>query len=137
MLGLKVLGQLIHERPLMIALRGFALLLVLQAIGEVLSRSLALPIPGPVLGLALLLAALNLEFVRVPVSAAAELMLAHLSLFFVPVGVGVITHLQLLSQHGIRLLLVIVLSTWIGIVVTAVVLRSLLRKAAVREQGQG
>lgn len=121
----------------MIALRGFALLLVLQAIGEVLSRSLALPIPGPVLGLALLLAALNLEFVRVPVSAAAELMLAHLSLFFVPVGVGVITHLQLLSQHGIRLLLVIVLSTWIGIVVTAVVLRSLLRKAAVREQGQG
>jgi holin-like protein len=117
-----------------IALRGLALLLVLQAIGEVLSRFFALPIPGPVLGLALLLAALNFEFVRVPVSAAAELMLAHLSLLFVPVGVGVITHLQLLSQHGIRLLLVIVLSTWIGIAVTAVVLRSFLRIALARER---
>jgi len=121
----------------MIALRGFALLLVLQAIGEVLSRFFALPIPGPVLGLVLLLPALNFEFVRVPASAAAELMLAHLSLFFVPVGVGVITHLQLVSQHGIRLLLVIVLSTWIGIAVTAVVLRSFLRIALARANPDG
>jgi len=115
----------------MIALRGFALLLLLQAIGEVLARWLALPIPGPVLGLVLLLGALNFEFVRVPAAAAAELMLAHLSLFFVPVGVGVITHLQLLSAHGVRLLLVIVLSTWIGIAVTAIALRALLPRAAI------
>jgi len=61
-----------------------------------------------------------------PAQAAAELLLAHLSLLFIPVGVGVITHLALISTYGFRLLAVIVLSTWIGMAVTAVVLRSLL-----------
>ena len=49
-------------------------------------------------------------------------MLAHLSLLFIPVGVGVMTHLALLSQYGGRMLLVLVLSTWIGLAVTALVL---------------
>ena len=43
-----------------------------------------------------------------------------------PVGVGVITHLELMSRYGLRLALVIVLSTWIGMAVTALVLRALL-----------
>jgi holin-like protein len=66
---------------------------------------------------------------RVPVAAAADVLLANLSLLFVPVGVGVITHLALLSQYGLRLLLAIVLSTWIGMAVTALVLRALLARS--------
>ncbi len=50
-------------------------------------------------------------------------MLNHLSLLFVPVGVGVMTHLALLSAYGLQLIVVIVLSTWIGMAVTALVLR--------------
>jgi holin-like protein len=111
------------------ALRGLAILLVLQALGEALTHALDLPVPGPVLGLVLLLAALQLAWVRVPVGAAAELLLAHLSLLFIPVGVGVITHLDLVSKYGLRLAAVIVLSTWIGMVVTALVLRALLPRA--------
>jgi putative effector of murein hydrolase LrgA (UPF0299 family) len=49
-------------------------------------------------------------------------LLSHLSLLFVPVGVGVMTHLGLVGQYGGRMLLVIVLSTWIGLAVTAWVL---------------
>jgi holin-like protein len=75
--------------------------------------------------------------VREPVNAAAELLLAHLSLLFVPVGVGVITHLALLSQYGLKLLLVIVLSTWAGMAVTALVLRGLLSKSPVKEEPHG
>jgi len=108
------------------AIRGLALLLLLQATGEALAHALALPFPGPVLGMAMLLPALQLSWMRVPAQAAAELLLAHLSLLFIPVGVGVITHLALISNYGFRLLAVIVLSTWIGMAVTAVVLRSLL-----------
>ena len=67
---------------------------------------------------------------REPVNAAADLLLAHLSLLFVPVGVGVITHLALISQYGWKLLLVIVLSTWAGMAVTALVLRGLLRNTS-------
>ncbi len=109
----------------MIALRGLALLLLLQAAGEALTHALKLPFPGPVVGLVLLLAALRLEVLRAPVQAIAELLLEHLSLLFVPVGVGVITHLALLSRYGLQLVVVIVVSTWIGMAVTALVMRAL------------
>jgi holin-like protein len=103
-----------------------AVLLILQIAGEGLTRALHLPFPGPVVGLILLLVALHWERVREPVAAIAEMLLTHLSLLFIPVGVGVITHLDLVSQFGWQLLVVIVLSTWIGLAVTALVMRRLL-----------
>jgi len=111
-------------------LRGLAWLLVFQSIGEVLSRGFSLPLPGPVLGLILLVPALRFALVREPVAECANFLLAHLSLLFIPVGVGVMTHLALLSQYGGRMLVVIALSTWIGLAVTALVLYWPDRKAA-------
>ena len=107
----------------MTALRGLAWLLALQSLGELLARGLHLPFPGPVVGMVLLLVALRWPAVRTPVAACADFLLAHLSLLFVPVGVGVITHLPLLAEFGGRMLLVIVLSTWAGLAVTVLVLR--------------
>lgn len=103
-------------------LRGLAWLLVFQSIGEVVSRGFSLPLPGPVLGLILLLIALRFPLVRESVGVCANFLLSHLSLLFVPVGVGVMTHLSLLSQYGGRMLVVIAVSTWIGLAVTALVL---------------
>ncbi|MCW5667888.1 MAG: CidA/LrgA family protein [Piscinibacter sp.] len=111
----------------MLVLRGLAWLLLAQSLGEALARLLELKLPGPVLGLLLMLAALSFEAVRTPVAAAADTLLAHLSLLFVPVGVGVMTHLGLLAQYGLRMLLVIVASTFVGLAVTALVLRAALR----------
>ena len=103
-------------------LRGLAWLLALQSAGELLARGLGLPFPGPVVGMVLLLVALRGPVVREPVAACADFLLSHLSLLFVPVGVGVMTHLALVTQYGGRMLVVIVLSTWIGLAVTAFVL---------------
>lgn len=111
------------------ALRGLAWLLAFQSAGEVLSRGLNLPFPGPVIGMILLLAALRWRVVREPVSVCADFLLMHLSLLFVPVGVGVMTHLSLVSQYGIRILAVLVLSTLAGLVVTALGLHLLQRRA--------
>ncbi len=108
----------------MTGLRGLAWLLAMQSLGELLSRGLALPFPGPVIGMLLLLLALRWPVVREPVAACADFLLSHLSLLFVPVGVGVMTHLGLLSQYGVRMLLVIVLSTWVGLAATALVLHA-------------
>jgi putative effector of murein hydrolase LrgA (UPF0299 family) len=110
------------------ALRGFAWLLVLQSAGELLAHGLHLPFPGPVVGMVLLLLALNVEAVRTPVAACADYLLSHLSLLFVPVGVGVMTHLGLLNEYGGRMLVVIVLSTWVGLAVTALALRALMQR---------
>ncbi len=103
-------------------LRGLAWLLVFQSIGELLSRGLSLPLPGPVLGMVLMLVGLRFPVVREPVSVCAGFLLSHLSLLFVPVGVGVMTNLDLLGRYGGRKLVVIAVSTWIGLAVTALVL---------------
>lgn len=106
-------------------LRGLTLLLLCQSAGEALSRLASVPLPGPVIGLLLLWLLLRVPAVRAPVAAAAEPLLQHLSLLFVPVGVGVITHLALIGQYGGRMLAAIVLSTWAGLAVAALVLRAL------------
>ena len=110
------------------ALRGLAILLLPQTAGEALVRALALPFPGPVVGMILLLSLLNFARLREPIAACARTLLKHLSLLFVPVGVGVVAHLDLLSEHGALLAIVIALSTWIGMAATALVLNLLLKQ---------
>ena len=107
------------------ALRGFGWLLLCQSAGELLARGMGVKLPGPVIGMVLLLVALNIRWVREPVGAAANALLAHLSLLFVPVGVGVMVHLGLLAEYGWRLAIVVVASTLLGMVATALVLRRL------------
>ena len=100
-------------------LRTLGLLLGCQLAGEFIARGLGLPIPGPVLGLVILLAALAL---RPPLASSlrptTQVILAHLSLMFVPAGVGVIGNLDVLSSDWARLLVVLILSTILSMLVT-------------------
>lgn len=109
--------------PSTLGLQGLAWLLAAQAAGEFATRALALPLPGPVLGMALLLVALRWPSVRASVGVCANFLLAYLSLLFVPVGVGVMTHLGLVGRYGGRMLAVLVLSTIIGLAVTALTMQ--------------
>lgn len=111
----------------MAALQGLAWLLGLQALGELIARGLGLPFPGPVIGLLLLVPTLSFESVQHSVRGAAEFLLSHLSLLFVPVGVGVMTHLTLLADNGVKLAIVIVTSTLVGLLATAWTLHRLMR----------
>ena len=115
------------------ALTGFAVLLSAQAAGELIARgaksAVGLTLPGPVWGMLLLTALLLVPWVQQrfaqPVGEASTVLLAHLSLLFVPVGVGVMVHLGLLSQYGWKLAGVLLMSTWLGLAVTALVLRAM------------
>lgn len=111
------------------ALKGLTLLLLCQSAGEALARLFGLPLPGPVLGLLLMAVLLRWAPVRGPVEAAATPLLQHLSLLFVPVGVGVIAHLGLITQYGARMALALAFSTWIGLAVTALLLHKLWPRA--------
>lgn len=92
-----------------------------------LSRLAHIGLPGPVIGMILMLGLLSSKLVRAQVSGVANDLLTHLSLLFVPVGVGVMTHFALVSRYGWQLLIVLLLSTWIGLLITALVFRALLR----------
>ena len=95
-----------------------AILLSCQLIGETLARGLGLPVPGPVLGMALLLlGCLLVPGLAARVMPTAQGVLAHLSLLFVPAGVGVISHLDVLGASGPALLAVLVASTALALIV--------------------
>ena len=91
-------------------------LLACQLAGEAAARVLAVPLPGPVIGMLLMLALLLTlpRFVTL-MRPLAEGILAHLSLLFVPAGVGVVGHVATLGSQAVALLVAVVLSTVLAI----------------------
>lgn len=96
--------------------------------GNVLVHAAGLPIPGPVLGMVFLLAML---IIRRGASAELErisgLTQRHLSLLFIPAGVGLMTHGPTLHTEGGRLLITLATSTLLTLGITAWVLARLMR----------
>lgn len=112
-----------------------ALLLLFQLLGEALALVSGLPVPGPVLGMALLLAVLvwrpaGLQDLR----PTAQGMLQHLSLLFVPAGVGVMQHLQRLGNEALAIGVALVVSTLVGLAVTAWTMLWLMRGQERRQE---
>ena len=95
-----------------------AALLALQAIGEAARAAFDLPVPGPVLGMAALFAILVArDALPDGLGATADGLLAHFALFFVPAGVGVVLHLDLLAAEGLALGTALIVSTTLAIAV--------------------
>ena len=105
------------------------LILLCQLMGEIAVREIGLPIPGPVIGLMLLFVLLlgrdRIALLRWGplqgggVEKAADGMLAHLSLLFVPAGVGVVQQLDLVAEHGVAIFLILLLSAVVTLLITA------------------
>lgn len=99
--------------------RGLTLLLLFQFSGELISRSLDLPIPGNVIGMALLLAGLAFGLVDIKwLEEAAELLLSNMALFFVPAGVGVMVYGDLIAAEWLPISVATILSTFVVMAVT-------------------
>lgn len=98
----------------------FAILLSFQLAGEVISRSILPFAPGPVIGLALLVGALaTIPRLADEMRATVNVFLSHLSLFFVPAGVGVVTQLPQIGADAAAIFAAIILSTIAAISVAA------------------
>lgn len=96
----------------MTLLPGLALLLAFQLAGEVVAPWLPIPIPGPVVGMVLLLVALAIGVVKLAwVKDAADALLKRMGLFFVPAGVGVIAHTELLRREWLPIVVALLVST--------------------------
>lgn len=101
-------------------LNGLTLLLIYQLIGEVLSRLLQLSIPGPVVGMLLLFLCLFfLKKTNVILHDTSSSILSHLSLLFIPAGVGLMTHLDRLEQEWLPITAALVLGAIISFITTA------------------
>jgi len=110
-------------------LAGLTWLLVFQCLGEVLVRGTGLPVPGPVVGMLLLFVALRARrAIPESLAVAADGLLKHLSLLFVPAGVGVMLHVTRLADEWLAILAALVASTIVAIVTTALTMRALIRR---------
>lgn len=100
-------------------LHGWAVLLVFQLVGEILARGAGWPIPGPVVGMALLLVALQLRFPATEaLRSVSSGLLSHLSILFVPAGVGVMLHAPRLVAEWPAVAASLLVSTAAGVAVT-------------------
>lgn len=101
-------------------LNGMTMLLVYQLVGEVTVRLLAVPIPGPVLGMVMLFLTLMIRGrTPEPLNNASTALLSHLSLLFVPAGVGMMAHFDRIADEWLPITLALFFSTIITMVATA------------------
>ncbi len=115
----------------MAILRSFLTLLLFQIIGTTLQTALHIPVPGAVLGMALLAAWLLLRR-RTPdpaLTATAKTLLSWFGLLFVPAGVGVITFLPLLRASWLPIAVALIGSTLLALVATGTLMQRLRSRA--------
>ena len=111
-----------------------ATILGFQLLGEVIARGLNVTMPGTVIGMVLLL----VFFVGLPKAATAmrptaQGLLGHLSLLFVPAGVGVVGHAVSLGRDGPVILLALIGSTIAAISVGALTFAALARLTGAKD----
>lgn len=112
-------------------IHGLAVLLACQLAGEVLAKTFSLPVPGPVIGIVVLVAGLLVWRLtgrgdaiaddRLSIATVSDGFLRHLALLFVPAGVGVVALAPQLGPHALPLLVAILVSTAVTLVVTVLV----------------
>lgn len=118
-------------------LRSIFVIFFFQLLGEFLKKFFEMRIPGPVLGLILLLVTLiflkkfkkiAIVNLKADVINTSNYILSYLSLLFVPIGVGVVMHLSYLENNLFRVLIIVFISTILTIGGTAFLMEKINRK---------
>lgn len=93
-------------------IEGLFFIFLFQLVGTALTALFGLPVPGPVIGMALLLIWLALRF-KTPASLdnLCDIFLRYLPLLFVPAAVGVLNYKDILIESGLSLFIILILST--------------------------
>jgi len=110
-------------------------LILFQLAGEVVARAAGLPVPGPVLGFVLLsVALLASPGLRRAIAPTANTLLSHLSLLFVPAAVGIVQLLPRLRAEAVPIAVALLISTWAGMAVTALVFRAVAARLGIADE---
>ncbi len=104
-------------------LNGITILLLYQLIGEIAVLTLRIPVPGPVLGMLLLFVTLLIRRrTSESLESTSTALLSHLSLLFVPAGVGMMVHFDRIFDERAAISITLVLSTLITMAATAAIM---------------
>lgn len=114
-------------------LSSITVLLLCQLAGEVVARLTGLAIPGPVIGMLLLFIGLVIRRgVPEHLEKTGTALLSHLSLLFIPAGVGIMVHLKLIAGEWLPIAVALVVSTALTIAITGLTMQWLAGKGKPR-----
>lgn len=115
-------------------LQSISLILIFQLAGELISRWTGIPVPGPVIGMLLMLAAFFIKDDLIDiVRPTAGALLSNLSLLFVPAGVGIMMHVDRFMSEGLGIALTLVLSSIIAMAAAAAAISAACRILKISE----
>lgn len=104
-------------------------IIALSLIGQVLSTHFHLPLPGNLIGMFLLLFLLFSGIIKESaLQKGADLLLKYMSLFFIPAGVGLLAHFELIQGQWLPWVLIVTLSTAIVLIGTGKLIDYLISK---------
>lgn len=123
-------------------LRSFFIILLYQLVGETIQKFFNIIIPGPVIGLVLLLITFifikkfkdkKVLQIKKDVIKTGNIIVSHLSLLFIPIGVGVVMHISYLGENLFQVFAVIVIGTLLTVAFTAKIME-LLNKITLKKK---
>ena len=123
-------------------LRSFFIILLYQLMGETIQKFFNIIIPGPVIGLVLLLVTFvfikkfkdkKVLQIKKDVIKTGNIIVSHLSLLFIPIGVGVVMHISYLGENLFQVFAVIVIGTLLTVAFTAKIME-LLNKVTLKKK---
>lgn len=99
-------------------------MLIYELIGEASVLVLPISVPGPVIGMLLLFLTLLVKGKTTKsLESAGTALLSHLSLLFVPAGVGIMVHFNRIRSEWLPITIVLLLSTVITLVATTLIMQ--------------
>ena len=115
-------------------LRSLFIIFFFQLLGEAIQKFFEINIPGPVIGLILLLLvfiffiknALPFRKIKKEISETSHQIIKYLSLLFVPIGVGVVMHINYLGDNLFKILAIIIIGTLSTLVFVAYVMEKII-----------
>lgn len=112
-------------------LKQWILILFVYFLGEVVSKSLSLPIPGNIMGMIFLFIFLVTGIIKLEkIEDAAKSILGNLAFLFIPAGVGLMNYFGIISNYVAQILFIVVITTFIVMSCTGLAVQLVSRKIA-------
>ena len=116
-------------------LRSLFIIFFFQLLGEAIQKFFEINIPGPVIGLVLLLlvyiffldSSTQYKKIKKKISNTSHQIINYLSLLFVPIGVGVVMHINYLGDNLFQILAIIIFGTLATLVFTAFIMEKIIK----------
>jgi len=110
-------------------IKQYAIIFMVTYIGEIVSKLIDFPIPGPVIGMLVLFILLERKLINLNfVEKGANTILLNLSIFFIPPGVAIISALDMLHGNILKIIVTMILTTIITMGTTGLTVQYLINR---------